>query len=140
MNIEINKNIEIICKPINLKLFRKIPFDIIINHILPFTEKHQSKKHLENIRSFVMDYNIIYNFYIDEYHHASMVYNMLQFITNVKLIAYNSTIYKLLIKITNNNKFINEDKNIKHSRILCGLLSPLERTKFINDYIILLDE
>ena len=41
----------------------KIPNDIIINHIIPFTYQVQSKILLKDIQSFYKDYEKVINYY-----------------------------------------------------------------------------
>jgi len=51
----------------------KIPNDIIINHIIPFTYEVQSKILLKDIQSFYKDYEIVINYYsFDLYTNAAL--------------------------------------------------------------------
>lgn len=112
-------------RQINLSLFRKIPTDIIINHILPFTQQPQSREHLENIRGFITDIRIIYNYYNDN-EHIIMINKLLQFC--------NITISVKLLLVTN-QRFCYR-RNITHFRFLWGRLTPKERSRFINNFIL----
>ena len=47
-----------------LQLFSKLPMDIIINHILPYTYQMQPIKLLQDIKSYIKDLNIIKNYYL----------------------------------------------------------------------------
>ena len=40
------------------ELIQKIPYDVIINNILPYTYGVKNKKHTLDIRSYFTDYNL----------------------------------------------------------------------------------
>jgi len=136
-----------------ITLFRKIPIDIIINHILPFTQQPQSREHLENIRNYVIDTRILNNYYpVKNEDHVIMMNNILRFCSDKKLIEAGSIILLkrhfcyttinyndfivLITKFGKQNKFSNSKINIKRFNFLWGLLTVRERTQFINDFVL----
>jgi hypothetical protein len=106
------------------KYLAKIPFDIIINHIMPYTYNVQNKELLYDIKNFVEDLNLIENCYLFDYNYIMLYRDLVGFYE-----------YKF------NNRycdFINEinKKYIKAVRIIWGILTPKLRTEFINKYIL----
>ena len=120
----------------------KLPKDLIYNHIVPFTYQLQDKNHLLDIRSFVSDYNILEHFYFCNY--SSII-----LLNDLQIFIYDSNkyIFSRFKKMKNktklqvckyeilffNNKTDNTDRKVK---LLWGILTPFERTCFINKFII----
>ena len=129
----------------NLQLFSKLPMDIIINHILPYTYEPKPKLLLQDIKSYYKDLNIIKNCYY--LYSGFMLDKLKSFIIYLLLIhprhkIFNIKRYQKIIKIANNSLYncsiknsikLNIKRNI--SKVI-GLMNLYERTKFINDYII----
>lgn len=120
----------------------KLPKDLIYNHIIPFTYQLQDKKHLMDIRSFVTDYNIIENFYFTDYQTINLL-------NDLEIFIYESNKYIFSrFKIMNGKNnlevcyheimFFNDNRtNVERKiRLIWGILTPFERTSFINKYII----
>jgi hypothetical protein len=120
----------------------KLPIDLIYNHIMPFTYQLQDKNHLLDIRSFVSDYNILEHLYFCDY--SSIV-----LLNDLEIFIYESNKYifsRFKIMEEKNNlevcyheimffkdNTINVERKI---RLIWGILTPFERTKFINKFII----
>lgn len=100
----------------------KIPEDIIINIIIPYTYQIIPKELSSDIISFRKDLDLIDNLYSFDYNYKILLNDLLIFCnTNniCKNILYNNKITKYKNKI----------------KLLWGLFSPTERNKFINDKI-----
>lgn len=120
----------------------KLPNELINNHIIPFTYNLKDKKHLIDIRSFVRDYNILENIYFTEYQSIVLLNDLHLF-----LFDSNKYIFSRFNRMKNKNnlevcyheiiffkeKTINTERKI---RLIWGLLTPIERTRFINKFII----
>jgi hypothetical protein len=134
---------------LNKRLINKLPDDVIINHILPYTYERQPRKLLNDIRSFAKDYSLIESIYMTQFNELVLLYDLLRFlypcygkkniIENVLRRHFhlkNKTgeyLINVLIVCFERNLEINTERKIK---ILWGLLKPMERTQFINKYII----
>ena len=131
----------------------KIPNDIIINHIIPFTYKVQSKTLLKDVQSFYRDYEVVINYYSFDYNDYVLCSDLIRFINNnyflnscsnniEKLFErsyfYNNIIKKeeFIISIENNiyNNYIIYPNKV--SRIIFGLLKPYERRRFLYRFVI----
>jgi hypothetical protein len=142
MNLEIDKNLY-------KNLFSKLPTEIIINNILPYTYEKQSPKLLNDIKSFYNDLNIIENYYYFE-QNSSVLLNDIKIFINIPSsyeiydILYNHHDYKfirkrLLKKHKTYYKIILNYSNTEINRTIrkiIGLMTLIERTRFINKYII----
>jgi hypothetical protein len=125
----------------------KIPDDIIINHIIPYTYNIQPKEFLNDIKSFYNDYNTINDVYLFEYNAVILLRDLLFFtvIYNKSMInivkkhiffnkytnkqIYNYILYKIELTIN-----LNTERKI---RFLIGLMTPIQRAKFINRFVLL---
>jgi len=134
----------------------KIPNDIIINHIIPFTYELQSKLLLRDIKSFCIDYEIVTNYYSFDYNDYILCSDLIRFVNNnyfsnsysnsysnnIKKLFERSYFYNLVSKdeylvfIENNvyNNYIINPKKV--SRIIFGLLKPYERKRFLHRFVI----
>lgn len=131
----------------------KIPNDIIINHIIPFTYQVQSKILLKDIKSFYRDYEIVINYYSFDYNDYVLCSDLIRFINNNYFLnSYSNNIEKLfersyfytniknkeefIISIENNiyNNYIIDPNKV--SRIIFGLLKPYERRRFLYRFVI----
>ena len=135
-----------------LKNLKKIPIEIINTHIIPYTYSFQSKELLNDISSYSNDFSLIENYYYC-LHNPKICMNDLIFFCNSVYVIFtinykfqsilrrhiyftnkpNDKLYKFIIYIINCN---NNRKIERFVKFLWGLLIPLERTKFINEYII----
>lgn len=144
MNLEIDKNLY-------KKLLSKLPTEIMINHILPYTYEKQPQKLLNDIKSFYNDLNIIENYYYFEQNSSVLLNDMIDFINipssyerfeilhnnnhhdykfiRKYVLKKHKTYYKIIINYSN----IEIDRAI---RKIFGLMTLIERTRFINKYII----
>lgn len=131
----------------------KIPNDIIINHIIPFTYEVQSKILLKDIQSFYKDYERVINYYSFDYNDYVLCNDLIRFVNNNYFLnSYSNNIEKLFERsyfycnIINKEEFIiSIENNIynnytvnpnKVSRIIFGLLKPYERRRFLYRFVI----
>jgi hypothetical protein len=131
----------------------KIPNDIIINHIIPFTYKVQSKTLLKDVQSFYRDYEVVINYYSFDYNDYVLCSDLIRFINNNYFLnSYSNNIEKLFERSYFYNNIINKEEFIisienniynnyiinpnKVSRIIFGLLKPYERRRFLYRFII----
>jgi hypothetical protein len=137
----------------DITLLRKIPFDVIINHILPYTYEKQPTLLMCDIRSFFEDYRIIANYYYYELNEYILLRDIVYFYNgghqidagieqsfvnrlNRNIILQKKTLehkYVFIVLRYHENIIVNADKKIK---FLWALLKPRERTSFINKYIL----
>jgi hypothetical protein len=96
-------------------LENKLPLDIVINRILPYTYEVKPPRLLRDIRSFYEDLHIIDNFY--------------QF-------DYNDKVLLLDLLIFTKKSFKDISDTIRIIRLLIASMTPTQRTSFINKYII----
>jgi hypothetical protein len=101
---------------LKIKYLQKIPTDVIINHIIPFTYQTQSKDLLTDIISFKKDFDIIKNIYTFDYNFHILLNDLLLFF-DMDVPIYIFSISQPKIKK------------------LWGLLTIIQRTMFINKYI-----
>jgi hypothetical protein len=138
---------------IKKELIDRVPYDVIINHILPYTYQPQRKKLLLDIKSFVIDFGLIYNTYMTQYNECVLLHDLLKYCrvdvtpaygeVNVferllrrHFIIYNKTDEELH-NIVRSTFYINLENNAnKKARFIWGLLTRFERTGFFNTYIL----
>jgi len=131
----------------------RLPEDVIINHILPYTYKLQPIKFLNDIRSFVTDYSLIESIYMTQFNEIILLHDLLRFLyINISPSYGIENIFDTVLRRhfclkNKNEEFLiniviicfhrNIDINIERKiKIIWGLLRPNERTQFINKYII----
>lgn len=125
-----------------------IPLDIIVNHILPYTYRTKPTHHLQDVRSFHADYAFLRNIYAFDYYNYHILLSDLMFYCNnfngnaVLSEKYLNIIERHVVfrddmiypRISPRNPLIgNSGQKIK---FIWGLLTPSERTDFVNTMII----
>jgi hypothetical protein len=137
----------------SIDIFGKLPFDIVVNHILPYTYRTKPPRHLADIRSFYSDYQFVLNYYYYNLNEYILLRDIVHFYNNnnpldsgiehLFTVRLNRSI--VFQKISLEHKYVyifthykdnilrNADKKI---RFLWGLMKPKERTFFINYFII----
>ena len=121
-------------------IFGYLPEEIIVNHIMPFVYEQQPNILLSDIRSFYTDFNLLDNYCY--YYNTYCMYNDIIEFTNLgnllvrhfncrKFASYDLSFYVF------SNFYTHRIKNVNYkNRLLWGLMTPTERTRFINEYII----
>jgi hypothetical protein len=138
---------------LNNELFKKLPMDIIINHIMPYTYKPQMKLLMFDIRSFTKDFEFVEDFYYTEYNGSVLICDLIKFCNNNIAPVYgidmkyeyilrrnymlNIKFHKELVEYI----FIKVHRNLNHNtenkiKFLWGLMRPPERMRFIYKYLI----
>ena len=135
------------------KLCNKIPFDVFVNNIMPYAYQKIDSNLSNDIRNFVFDYNIIINYYYLDLNEYCLLIDLIWFCNSVPLntnihykfidILDRNTIFKKL-SLDEKHRYINEKFNIESmvktenkNKFLFSLLTPIERARFINTYIII---
>lgn len=138
---------------LKLELFKKIPMDIMINHIMPYTYEPQFKLLLFDIRSFTKDFQFVEDVYYTEYNSAVLLCDVITFCNNnIAPVYWIDMKYEYILKRNYilNLKFhrelvaymcINVHSNLSHNtenkiKFLWGLMIPPERMRFIYKYLI----
>ena len=122
-----------------IKLFSKLPFDIVINNILPFTYNIQKREHTADIRSFYIDYRLIQTMFYDYNEFIILHYLKIFIESNYEIVLARHRLgkYNNMDKIQH---FLYNDYNVKNIEckiwFLFGLLTPIERTRFFNEFYI----
>ncbi len=135
-------------------LFKQIPLTVLTEHIMPFARRPQSKELLRDIRSFNIDIGIIENIYHSHYNDAVLFDDLIFYVNNRSLSAnetdprYENILRRHInLKDASNKEIVNCFHNyfkrplsdadlVQRNRMLFGLLTPEERTHFINKYIL----
>ena len=138
---------------INPNLVRRLPDDVIMNHILPYTYVTQPRRLLNDIRSFTTDYNLVESVYMTQFNELILLNDLLRFlyinitpsygINNIfenvlrrHFYMKNKSDAYLITQVRVNfhrNVGVNTERKI---RVIWGLMTPWERTKFVNKYIL----
>jgi hypothetical protein len=142
-------------KELQINLLIKIPTDVIMNNIIPYTYNTKSKEHLLDIKTFLSDYSILENYYNLEYNNDILLFDLIMFCNNgkfpLRLEDFYESVFRRHIKyrtIVKNDLhtliFTRYHRNLDDSserkiKFLWGLFTPIERTRFINNYIIIED-
>ena len=136
-----------------VELFKKLPMDIIINHIMPYTYKPQMKLLLFDIRSFTNDFKFVEDVYYNEYNGAVLICDLIKFCNNNIAPVYGIDMkyeyvlrrnYMLNLKFHRElveYVFIKVHSNLNHNtenkiKFLWGVMTPPERMRFIYKYLI----
>jgi hypothetical protein len=137
----------------NIDLFKKIPLDVMKNNILPFTYLKQSPELLLDIRSFHTDFSILDHCYSYHYNYIVLMHDLICFCNRSRIPDYNMNDYfgqllKRMFKMKDweyglLNVFVFRlfhrdvmNHPLRKIRFIWGLLTPIERTRFINMYVI----
>jgi hypothetical protein len=135
-----------------IQLWKKIPVDIFINHIMPYAYKKHDTNLLNDIRNFIFDYRMIINYYFTDLNEYCLLADIIWFCNNQPVYnnISNSFIYILernimfrklpldkkyefVKQIFYYNVIVKTEMKIK---FIFSLLTPSERACFINQYII----
>jgi hypothetical protein len=134
------------------RLWKKIPVDIFINHIAPYCYEKIDDVLLNDIRNFIRDYRMIINYYYLDMNEYCLLVDLIWF-CNKKLLF--EVISRSFMNILNRNiifnslsmrkkyeyiqqkfYYYNSSNTAEKNKFILGLLTPSERTQFINEYII----
>ena len=125
----------------------KVPYAVIQRHIIPYTYLLQSKELLRDIRSYKQDYDIIMSHYSTQYNDNILLADILVYykvplrlvsILRRHVMYINRTpsdIYTLITSMYYNYN-TNDDSIHRIIQNILGLMTPEERTRFINKNIL----
>jgi len=118
-----------------------VPELLVQQCILPYTYLPQPKKLLADIRSFVVDYRIVSNVYSFDFNDEILMTDLVNF---CMVQYFTSQQYKLISNMPAIDMYLqteyysnsNVENRTRISRLIWGLLTIEERTRFINQYIL----
>lgn len=128
----------------NQNLWRKIPYDVFINNIIPYTYQKIDSNLLNDIQNFIHDYRIILNYYSFEMNEFFLIHDILVFLIsdeitidflNRNVMFKNLSLDKKYDYIQHFQKILNSKVEQKN-KFLLALMTPSERALFINKHII----
>jgi len=137
-----------------LQLWKKVPVDVFINHIIPYTYKKINNKVLNDIRNFTFDFQMIIDYYYLDMNEICLLVDLTLFCNSSCNILYVTTNHSFINILDRNFTFKNFsldrkmdfikkhfyfNMNVnthKKNKFLLSLLTPSERASFINEYII----
>lgn len=136
-------------------LMRKLPEDVIINHIAPFTYRPQNRALLEDIRSYYTDVRFLENLYYTEFNDTILVYDIVRYcnsgltsnginpsferiLRRSPVLSNKSTTYIVSYILSSFVTSVTHNAVTK-IKFLWTLLTPRERTGFINCLLFNLD-
>lgn len=133
-------------------LWKKIPTDIFINHIAPYSYEKIDESLLNDIRNFTLDYRLITDYYYFDMNEHCLLVDLLWFCNRNPLF---DTVSRSFIDILNRNvmlKYLSLEQKYEYiqqnfyynigtntlqkNKFILALLTPSERASFINQYII----
>ena len=132
-----------------MSTFGEIPQDILREKVMPYTYQCQPKELMLDVRSFCSDYAIVEDMYTLHYNCAVFINDLLEFLNggvNIHLMV-SQQLQSFLQRNINARKLVLEDMHTlvtqmthcvrqRHCRTLWGLMTPIERTRFINKYVL----
>ena len=139
-------------KNIRLDLLFKIPIEVIINNIIPFTYNTKPKKHLDDIKSYYADKIVLESIFNIEYNTYILSYDLIWYFNKKEIPIYfleeryrtilqrhfmlstktKKELFEYVFRTLHRTIYVNPEHVIN---FLWGLLTPYERTEFINNYI-----
>lgn len=136
-------------RELNIKYMSCLPEDVIINHVLPYTYMVQPKHHLQDIRNFVVKYDLLESYYMTQLNEIILLNDLLNFLYMQSLECPNffesvlRRVFHIRDKSIASLSKISEEcfyKNIgvnagSKTRIIWGLFTPMERAIFISVYL-----
>ena len=127
----------------------RIPYYVAHKHIIPYTHLPQSKELLRDIRNYTQDIKLIEDIYFTRYNEFVLLTDLLQFhgynfninyISNSLGVLMNRHVklkHKDMIDLNNYMVTINHPSRRRRTiNFIWGLMTPEERNKFINDYLL----
>ena len=133
------------------ELLNKIPYDVLINNIIPYTYIKKCPHHLKDIRSFYSHFSLVENYYYIYYNQYILMNDLERFFyKSNRIYVITNQYYKIfkrhiMFKYTNNiniSKYIYEKfynmKTPPNNKIkfIWGLLTPIERVAFIKKHVL----
>jgi hypothetical protein len=139
-------------------LMKNVPMDVIINHIIPYTYSCQSKELLFDLKNNIQDYSILETVYSFDYNYTILLRDLVSFLNEGSVHSPSIMRMKYILLLKRHIQYKNIKKDFSHFsfskylysklndklierrvRFLWGLMTPIERTRFINKYVLLED-
>ena len=128
----------------NEKLWGKIPYDVFINHIIPYTYQKIESNLLNDIQNFIHDYRIILNYYSFEMNEFFLIHDILVFLISdeITIDFLNRNVMFKNLSLDKKYNYIQHFQSNLNSKVdrknkfLLALMTPSERALFINKHII----
>ena len=139
-------------------LMKNVPMDVIINHIIPYTYSCQSKELLFDLKNNIQDYGILETVYSFDYNYMILLRDLVCFLNDGSVHSPCILRMKYIDLLKRHIQYKNKQHNLSHFsfskylyshlndktierrvRFLWGLMTPIERTRFINKYVLLED-
>lgn len=106
---------------------RRLPMDVILFAIIPYTYSPQPKDHLLNIRSFVSELRMIDSVYATQYNYNIFLYDLMSFIEGSSL----------SITVDMDPTILSDEKRVQCiCRRLWGKLTTIDRSRFISRFLL----
>jgi len=138
------------------KRISKLPLDVVMNHIIPFTYSTFPRRLLNDIKSYYKDFEILENIYHIEFNDTILLHDLLRFCNhNIAPVyglheKYENILRRNYYLSGKSNTFIMEYiffhfhasllvNKVRKIRFLWGLFTPKERTRFINHLLFYLE-
>jgi hypothetical protein len=136
-----------------INYIQKLPEDVIINHIIPYTYQVQPRRLLSDIHSFVNDYTLVESIYMTQFNQHILLHDLLQFCCINLYPSYgmenlfdgilrrhcsiSGKSEEYLINMVRLNFHRNVELQTERKiKFIWGLLTRQERTQFINKYLL----
>ena len=134
------------------KWIHRLPTEVVVNHIIPYTYQCQPKRLLLDIRSFVSDKNVLDAVFFIDYNPNVLIYDLLCYCNRAILPIYNiNGCYRDIVRrhvLLKNKTDVQVDNYVfitmyrgmnreveRKIKFIWGLLLPRERTEFLNMYL-----
>jgi hypothetical protein len=125
---------------LDVSYFKKIPNDIMINNILPYTYQKQNDKLLADILSFRKDIDLVNVIYTTQFNYNILLFDLINYFDVKTILLRNYSIYNNLIpnkKLSSfSERFFDRKKIITSILFFWGLLTIYERARFINKFVL----
>jgi hypothetical protein len=106
------------------KYVRMLPRELVYFVIAPFTYLTKPKEHLMDIRSFRSDFSLVDSVYSTNYTYHILLYDLLLF-------KHRENVSDIIV-----DRAMDEDSVYRQCRLMWGRLTTVQRTRFINRFII----
>lgn len=139
-------------------IMKILPYYLVHSCIIPYTYELQPKQLMLDVRSFTNDFSLLENVYACKYTNSIMFNDIVHYCDvihrrsdNINVIYQTTRCADVLrrfislrlkdetyiqnLTICKRMKYSQKDY-VRYSRFLWGLLTPYERTEFINEYIL----
>jgi hypothetical protein len=135
-------------------LWRKMPVDIFINHVMPYVYKKQNMVLLDDIRNFYFDYQFIVDYYFSGLNEFCLLVDLIFFCNGgVSLIErvdgsfidildrnilFCNFPFRKKCDFINRHFYLNAGTKTEiKNKFLLSLMTSSERARFINEFLIL---